>query len=376
MKVHYINILLFSLPLNISEHNQRNHKSTTPHIPKIPTTRGLCECELYEPANYDHDPEMKKVMENFNRQTSQRFHEYDNRMVEKRKECKEQCDKEIQKIILKDKLEKELTEKFTTLETKITTDDIPTCVCKKSLADKTEKFCLKCGVNVGGGVTLSSGVLGGIGGLAINMWKPKALEVAIDKAITAGAAKISAAGIKAGNTRGMDVVTAGLRKMGIEEYCREIFNTFVATNRYTGVTELYDEIYAKHNLICNLGVTGKDNMCTQFDTELGAMVPGVNDNGPPPAQAIEQGLKEILGEATEAAAEAAEAAGVAEKATIKAAQEKAIEATSYNWYTTISYSIIAIEVIVLIMVIIYLILRYRRKKKMKKKLQYIKLLKE
>ncbi|SOV83955.1 rifin PIR protein, putative [Plasmodium reichenowi] len=86
MKVNYINILLFALPLNILVHNQRNHKSTTPHhTPKITTTRLLCECELYAPANYDNDTEMKKVMENFNKQTQQRFHEYDDRMVEKTK---------------------------------------------------------------------------------------------------------------------------------------------------------------------------------------------------------------------------------------------------------------------------------------------------
>ncbi|CDO62069.1 rifin, partial [Plasmodium reichenowi] len=154
MKVHYINILLFALPLNIlvtlyNVYNQRNHKSTTHHTPKIPITRLLCECELYSPANYDNDPQMKEVMDNFNKQTQQRFHEYDDRMVEKRMQCKDQCDKEIQKIILKDKLEKELMDKFATLHTNIQSDSIPTCICEKSLADKTEKFCLNCGKNIG-----------------------------------------------------------------------------------------------------------------------------------------------------------------------------------------------------------------------------------
>ncbi|SOV84075.1 rifin PIR protein, putative [Plasmodium reichenowi] len=146
MKVHYINILLFALSLNIlllssQVYNQRNHKSSTPrHTPKIPTTRLLCECELYAPANYDSDPQMKEVIENFNKQTQQRFEEYDERMKTTRQKCKEQCDKEIQKIILKDKLEKQMEEQLSTLETKIHTDDIPTCVCKKSVAEKTEKF--------------------------------------------------------------------------------------------------------------------------------------------------------------------------------------------------------------------------------------------
>ncbi|CDO61834.1 rifin, partial [Plasmodium reichenowi] len=84
MKVHYINILLFVIHLNILEHNQRNHRRTTPHTPKIPTNRSLCECELYAPVNYDKDHEMKEVMDNFNKQTQQRFHEYDERMKEKR----------------------------------------------------------------------------------------------------------------------------------------------------------------------------------------------------------------------------------------------------------------------------------------------------
>ncbi|ETW33151.1 hypothetical protein PFTANZ_06132, partial [Plasmodium falciparum Tanzania (2000708)] len=104
-------------------YNQSNHKNILQHTP---TTRVLCECELYTPANYDNDPQMKEVMDNFNRQTQQRFHEYDERMVEKRMQCKDKCDKEIQKIILKDKLEKQMKQELTTLETKITTDDIPT----------------------------------------------------------------------------------------------------------------------------------------------------------------------------------------------------------------------------------------------------------
>ncbi|CDO61894.1 rifin [Plasmodium reichenowi] len=123
MKVHYINILLFALPLNILVNSHKKPRTTQ----KIPTTRSLCECELYAPVNYENDLQMKEVMDNFNKQTQRRFHEYDDRMVEKRKQCKERCDKESQKIILKDKLEKELTEKFTTLETKITTDDFRLC---------------------------------------------------------------------------------------------------------------------------------------------------------------------------------------------------------------------------------------------------------
>ncbi|ETW57606.1 hypothetical protein PFUGPA_00514 [Plasmodium falciparum Palo Alto/Uganda] len=77
-----------------------------------------------------------------------------------KKECKEQCEKDIQKIILKDKIEKELTEKFATLQTDITTEDIPTCICEKSLSGKVEKTCFKCGGLLGGGLEPTVGLLG------------------------------------------------------------------------------------------------------------------------------------------------------------------------------------------------------------------------
>ncbi|ETW39403.1 hypothetical protein PFNF135_06210 [Plasmodium falciparum NF135/5.C10] len=111
MKVHYFNIFLFSLTLKIillsSEvYNKRNHILTFHNQTTI--SRLLCECELYSPTNYDSDPEMKRVMQQFVDRTTQRFHEYDERMKTTRQKCKDKCDKEIQKIILKDKLEKQM----------------------------------------------------------------------------------------------------------------------------------------------------------------------------------------------------------------------------------------------------------------------------
>ncbi|KNG74067.1 rifin [Plasmodium falciparum IGH-CR14] len=203
MKVHYINILLFSLPLNILIYNQRNHNSTTPHTPKIPTTRSLCECELYELANYDSDPEMKRVMQQFEDRTTQRFHEYDEKMQSKRIQCKERCDKEIQKIILKDKLEKELMDKFATLQTDIQSDAIPICVCEKSIADKVEKGCLRCVGVFGGGVMPGFGTIGGTALYALNQLKPAVFKAAIKAALEEGAAEISAAGIEAGDAAGI-----------------------------------------------------------------------------------------------------------------------------------------------------------------------------
>ncbi|EUT67301.1 hypothetical protein PFAG_06114 [Plasmodium falciparum Santa Lucia] len=73
MKVHYINILLFAVPLNILANTLKKPSITPRHIQ---TTRLLCECELYAPSNYENDQEMKEVMESFNRQSSERFREY------------------------------------------------------------------------------------------------------------------------------------------------------------------------------------------------------------------------------------------------------------------------------------------------------------
>ncbi|KOB63674.1 hypothetical protein PFHG_05466, partial [Plasmodium falciparum HB3] len=177
MKIHYTNILLFPLKLNILVNTHKKPSITPRHIQ---TTRLLCECELFAPQNYDNDPEMKSVMQKFHDRTTQRFQEYDERLQEKRQICKDTCDKEIQKIILKDKIEKELTEKLSTLQTDIHSDAIPTCICEKSLADKMEKTCLKCGGVLGTAVP----ELGLIGGSVIySAAQSAAAKVGVEKAI-------------------------------------------------------------------------------------------------------------------------------------------------------------------------------------------------
>ncbi|EUR81791.1 hypothetical protein PFBG_00171 [Plasmodium falciparum 7G8] len=133
---------------------------------------------------------MKRVMQQFEDRTTQRFHEYDERMKTTRQKCKDKCDKEIQKIILKDKLEKELMDKFATLDTDIQSDAIPTCVCEKSLADKTEKLCLKCGYGLGSNIPLV-GLISGIG------FYSGVLEYAVDFGISEG--------VKAAISKGMEV---------------------------------------------------------------------------------------------------------------------------------------------------------------------------
>ncbi|EWC88888.1 hypothetical protein PFNF54_02402 [Plasmodium falciparum NF54] len=315
---------------------------------------------------------MKEVMENFIKQTQQRFHDYDDRMKEKRKQCKERCDKEIQKIILKDKLEKELTEKFSTLHTDIQSDAIPTCVCEKSVADKVEKTCLRCGSVFGGGIAPSVGLLGGIGEAAISAWKPKAIAAAIAAAEKAGAAE----GLAAGNALGMEIVTAFLKAYSVDKFCPELLQSIGNKITYYDVAKISEIIIGKYEATCNVSTdTSTQAMCTDVGTKFKLIRNETMDFLP-----TRSGIKTKVIDFVEKAKFSADtqAAKVSSKITADLTAEKTgeIAATYGAWKTTIIASIVAIVVIVLIMVIIYLILRYRRKKKMKKKLQYIKLLKE
>ncbi|ETW56869.1 hypothetical protein PFUGPA_01201 [Plasmodium falciparum Palo Alto/Uganda] len=367
MKVHYINILMLADPLNILVYNQRNHKTITHHTPNespIKTHRSLCECELYVPQNYDNDPEMKSVMKNFDRQTSERLREYDERMNKNRKKCKDQCDKDIQKIILKDKIEKELKEKLATLETNINTKDLPICECEKSLTDKVEKGCLGCGL-LGSGIAPNVGLFGEV---ALGAWKTAALVTAKKLAAEAGAA----AGLKAGDALGMEIVTLGLKSLKVDTLKSGIFKSFVTTSRYTEVTGLVNIIDTQINDACSPFSIVKEAICALRENFGLEAVPGGRQVEQ--IDVIRRVLNEALKKATSSANAKATQVAATKTAAFETAQKGAIEAASTQFYTTIAYSITAILIIVLIMVIIYLILRYRRKKKMKKKLQYIKLL--
>ncbi|SCM18785.1 PIR protein, putative [Plasmodium sp.] len=330
MKFHYINILLFALPLNILVHNQRNLKKTILRTPKNKATkthRTLCECELYAPSNYENDPEMKELMENFYHHTSERFLEYDERVEDKRKQCKEQCDKDIQKIILKDKIEKELTEKFATLETNIDNNDIPTCVCERSMADKTEKVCLNCGKSMGA-LAPSWSLLNGIGYAAWTHY----VGTAVANAATDAGVKAAIKGL--GNVYEL-IDLPGVNIPGM-----------VNGTNYFSPSILIEAVKRVNITICP---NYEDKFfCFSMDTP-----------------------RMVFSDVTKVASGADEAAKAA------ASTEAAKYTSTTSIYSTfIIASIVAIAVIVLVMVIIYLILHYRRKKKMKKKLQYIKLLKE
>ncbi|CAX64417.1 rifin [Plasmodium falciparum NF54] len=341
MKVHYINILLFTLPLNILEHNQRNHKKTILRTPKTKPTRThrtLCECKLYAPSNYENDPDMKELMENFNRQTSERFRQYDEKIQDKRKQCKEKCEKDIQKIILKDKIEKELTENIGALQTDIRTEDIPTCVCEKSIADKTEKVCVNCGKTMGA-VAPAWGLVSGLGYAA---WMNYVAGFAAKAATNAG-------------------VKEAIKGLGniyfLNEFSYIDLATKVTATNFDKTVELIQIVNGVSNMCGKSGLADDTAFC--MAKEVISKKPGMLF-----ARTISQKTAKVAADAGQAAKTAA-------------ANETAKFATNTIILTnTIISSIVAIVVIVLVMVIIYLILRYLRKSKMKKKLHYIKLLKE
>ncbi|CDO61826.1 rifin [Plasmodium reichenowi] len=368
MKVHYINILLFVLPLNILEHNQWNHYMK----PHTYTNRSLCKCELYAPANYDNDPQMKSVMQQFEDRTSQRFHEYDERMKTTRQKCKERCDKEIQKILLKDKLEKELMDKFATLDTDIQSDAIPSCVCEKSIADKVEKGCLRCGSILGAAMP----ELGSIGGSllsALYAWKPAALEAATKYALKEGLAF----GKIIGEAKGKEIVIKFLKEWGVDYFCPDFYNSIGTKIHYTNIAKFAESILTQQQRACSVGADPSVNaMCSKFNVSFGIKNEAgisIGAPGPGPVENVLNGLvKKATGTADHVTTTTTK--GVADIITRQQTSE--IASTYMANQTAIIASIVAILIIILIMVIIYLILRYRRKKKMKKKLQYIKLLEE
>ncbi|KNC37478.1 rifin, partial [Plasmodium falciparum RAJ116] len=318
--------------------------SITPNFP--PNTRLLCDCELYSPANYDDDPQMKKVMGNFNKQTQQRFHEYDNRMKTTRQKCKDKCDKEVQKIILKDKLEKQMEQQLTTLETKIDTDDIPTCICEKSLADKVEKNCLACGGMLSGGVAPTVGLIGSV---AVHVWKPVALKEAINAALNAAANDISAAVKAAGIEAGKNAVIGGLDALKIGQLGIGSWEPYFTTGYNVNVKQLASVILNRRGEMCGVGAKTLDSAtCKIININLRTIHPD-GSNYLPDSQGIPETLELILDKAT-TNAEAAEAAKNSTlTAEITTEQTTLIEAGFENYISSINASIIAILIIVLIM---------------------------
>lgn len=303
---------------------------------------------------------MKEVMEKFNRLTSERFREYEERMEGKRKQCKEQYDKETQQIILKEKIQKELSQKLAALETNIDIYDIPTCVCEKSVTDKTEYFCLKCAYGLGS-VATSISLLGGSG---IYGWKIATLAAAKETAIAEG----TAAGIKAGVNAGIQTVISGIYKeFGLTALGNRSLDSLLNANNYNNTMYLIKALQLEYTTKCVASGASEDSSTICIFSVLGDSKA---------ANVIAQHAKTISLNAGQKAVEVTSNVTVSEIAALESTKVSAVETTCMGYYIAIISSIVAIVVIVLFMVIIYLILRHRRKRKMKKKFQYIKLLKE
>ncbi|ETW15057.1 hypothetical protein PFFVO_06026, partial [Plasmodium falciparum Vietnam Oak-Knoll (FVO)] len=328
--------------------------TTARHTQKIPTTRSLSECELYAPVNYYSDPQMKEVMDNFNKQTQQRFHEYDERMKTIRQKCREQCDKEIQKIILKDKIEKELAETFSSLHTDIQSDAIPTCVCEKSMADKVEKGCLRCTYGLG---TLAPTV-GLIGSIAVHVWKPKALAAAVAAALETNAAEISAASAKAGEAAGAAKIIKLIKStFQVQNIAVQSFESFFTAPSYKNVASITQAVYSEFVEKCIPTSSGimpfrfpDANRNIPICQSVWKQTLAVSQRGQyiSPDEIIKRTVKTMMSEAEGTANAAAEIAESTKIATIKEAEEKTIEAASTQLYGAIGYSILAILIIVLI----------------------------
>ncbi|SCM18891.1 PIR protein, putative [Plasmodium sp.] len=360
MKLHYTKILLFFFPLNIlltSYHSHNKNKpSITPHHTRSTTSRLLSEYDT-ESSIYDSDEEINSVKEIFERQTSRRFEEYEERMITQRQKYKEQRDKDIQQIIHKDKME-------------------------KNLAEKIEKGCLRCGCGLAG----VAGSIGLFGAVAINIWKPGAITAAIEKALELKAAYISAASVKAGEAAGAaEIIKLIKSTYSVDELGVKVLKSIFHAKKYndvTNITQAVQKLYfetcaydSSGNLVSFYGDANRNiPICQSVWNQIQAVSrPGQHISD---IHVIKRTVQSMVSDANGVAADASAAKSAELTAAIKAREAEVINTIFMSKQTAIIASVVAILVIVLVMIIIYLILRYRRKKKMKKKAQYTKLLNE
>ncbi|SPJ11724.1 PIR protein [Plasmodium sp. DRC-Itaito] len=345
MKQHYSKILLFLFPLNILLTLYQIYNTNKPYITPhhTQTNRSLCECDI-QSSNYDKDTGMKSVMQQFVDRTSQRFQEYKERLKEKRQKRKEERDQNIQKIIEKDQRE-------------------------KSLAEKIERGCLRCGCGLGG-VAASVGVFGGLG-----IYGSK--TAAISVAMVEGEAAAKAAGAAAGAKEGVQALIQGLQEMGVSTLHGKQLGHYITATTYNNSSLINGLIQTEYNATsCIPPLSGSVPVAREpFCTWLGkksnvAAAANVKGGFASQTEVINKTVENIFLEAETSAEEAAK------RATAQAIKSStdAVESTYSICQNAIIASVVAMLIIVLVMIIIYLILRYRRKKKMKKKAEYTKLL--
>ncbi|EWC89895.1 hypothetical protein PFNF54_01302 [Plasmodium falciparum NF54] len=233
-----------------------------------------------------------------------------------------------------------MEQQLTTLETKIDTNDIPTCICEKSMADKLEKECLKCAQNLGGIVAPSSGVLVGIAEGALYAWKPTAITAAKKAAL----AEATDAAIEAG----MNAVSLKIEELGTVFKPSEGFvnlSSIVNKLTYNNGDALVE---SAKNVIGGLYSNGKGGNTIFYNTTIHTK-----------SGTLYVGNFGDIGRAAHDAKLASETTALTK------AKVGAVESTYGGCQTAIIASVVAIIIIALVMIIIYLVLRYRRKKKKK-----------
>ncbi|SOV83986.1 rifin PIR protein, putative [Plasmodium reichenowi] len=305
MKLYYSKILLFVIPLNILVNTHRKTYNTPHHTPTT-TSRVLSECDT-QSSIYDKDEEIISVKEIFDRRTSQRLREYDERLQEKRQKRKEQRDKNIQKIIHKDKME-------------------------KNLAEKLEKGCLMCGCGLGS----VAGSVGLFGGVAINIWKPGALDAAIAKAIAEGTAEIAAAAKTVGEAEIIKLIKS---KFVVSTLGGKDLGSFFTTTSYKNITSITQAVSSEYVQKC---ISDSSGNLVYLSADAKRNIPICNSVlNPNPAvsqqgkhisyiEVIEKTVQTMVSDAEVSAKAAAQAAEVAEKAKAIKTSTDAIEATNFS----------------------------------------------
>ncbi|EWC88232.1 hypothetical protein PFNF54_02977 [Plasmodium falciparum NF54] len=229
-------------------------------------------------------------------------------MKGKRQKRKEERDKNIQEIIEKDRMD-------------------------KSLAEKVEKGCLKCGCGLGG-VAASIGIFGTI---AVNEWTKAATATATQKGIEAG----------------INVVIDTLKNLFHIDGVTDLkWKTLITAQNYTDKSLVDGVIRELARTLCRGSEDTAGGFCL-FTDKANTLTQAINGHVP---KAISKGTAEFV--------------------TVTEAEIGNVTTTGGAYFTGIIVSVVVIVVIVLVMIIIYLVLRNRRKTKMTKKLQYMKLLKE
>ncbi|SOS78652.1 PIR protein, putative [Plasmodium sp. gorilla clade G1] len=309
MKLHYSKILLFSISLSIfvssSYANHENKPYITAHTP-ITTSRALSECDT-NTSIYDNDPDMKSVKENFYRQTSHRFEEYEERMIKKRQKCKEQCDKDMQKIILKDKIEKSLE----------------------------KKVFFKCGCGLGG-VAAAVGIIGPV---AVSVWEKAAIADAVQKGITAG---ISKAIDGLGNI------------LELNEFQLIDWVSMVTSTTYNKPMELVKIVNFVNNKCTESAAAGEKLFCsaTKSISEISSMLD----------------VKTISPMAADVAREAGKAAKTAEAAQIDLVNAASYNAYSAIGYSVLAILIILLVMVIIYLILRYRRIKKMNKKQQYTKL--------